>query len=379
MSKLLTAALWGLCGLLPIRKNRVVFSSFYGKGYSDNPKAVCQALLDSGEDVELLWLTKPGQEVTLPEGVRAVNYHSWRRIWALSTAAVWVDNNRKGALRKRKNQFYLQTWHGFALKRIEKDCIGKLDEGYAEYAIRDAKQTDVMISNSRFMTEIYQRGFWYDGEVMEAGSPRNDLLFADPTQTRTKILQELGLPQNRKLALYAPTFRADHSVQAYSLDAESVRSACQSRFGGEWSVLIRMHPAVESLAPNLFSYDGDKLVNATPIQDITELLAAVHLCITDYSSLMFDFALTGRPCFQFATDIAQYAKDRNFYFPIDETPFPLATDNPALCRNIMAYDAERAKTDWAQFVEKMGIQERGTASKQCAEWILDKIRKGKTL
>lgn len=374
LNKLASAAAWALCGLLPIKQNKIVASSFYGKGYSDNPKAIFEALRKRGEELDLVWVTKPGQEDTLPDGVRPVKYGSLRRIYELSTAKVWIDNCRKGALRKRRGQYYLQTWHGLALKRIEKDAATKLDDEYTPYAIRDSKQTDVIVSNCAHMTRVYKTGFWYDGAVLETGSPRNDMLFSDPAPLRKKVRDAMGLPEDRKLVLYGPTFRADHSLDAYCLEADGLLCALRDRFGGEWTLLVRLHPVVEALSNQVFTYDGKQVCNATPYPDIMELLAACDCVITDYSSLMFDFALTGRPTFQFATDLQAYLADRNFYFPLSGLPFPCAESNDALCANIRTYDEAAQKERWETFNKDFGLVDDGKASERCADLILAQVK-----
>ena len=104
------------------------------------------------------------------------------------------------------------------------------------------------------------------------------------------------------------------------------------------------------------------------------LLAGCDAVITDYSSLMFDFALTRRPCFQFAMDIEAYKGDRNFYFPIDETPFPLAVSNEEMVQKILQFDEASYQADWDAFYQKMGFCEDGNASERCVQWILKKTK-----
>ncbi|MCQ2418683.1 MAG: CDP-glycerol glycerophosphotransferase family protein [Clostridia bacterium] len=373
LNKIASAAAWGLSGLLPIKKNKIVFCSFYGKGYSDHCKAITEVLLKSEKKLDIVWLVRPGEEASLPAGVRAVNYNSTRRIRELCTAKCWVDNCRKGALRKRKKQYYMQVWHGLALKRIEKDAATKLDDDYTPYAVRDSEQIDVIISNCTHMTKVYQSSFWYDGQVAEFGSPRNDILFTPAAPIREKVHAAFSLPQDRKLVLYGPTFRADHSIDAYKLDTKLLRQALSERFGGEWTVLVRMHPAVEALSEQVFAYDGETVCNATPYPDIMELLAASDCTITDYSSLMFDFALTERPCFQFATDLQAYMADRNFYFPLTELPFPRAESNEALAENIRSFREEDRKLSWERFNRDFGLKEDGKAAERCAALLLKQL------
>ena len=124
IKKLFMAGCWVVSLILPVDKKKVVFCSYYGRGYSDNPKAIAEAMLASKMDAKLVWLVKNEKEAaTLPVGIKACPYDSPKRIWALATARVWVDNSRKYERFKKKNQYYLQTWHGFPLKRIERDAL----------------------------------------------------------------------------------------------------------------------------------------------------------------------------------------------------------------------------------------------------------------
>ena len=368
---------WLLYRALPVQKNKVVFTSFYGRGASDNPKAIVDELAKRPEQLDIVWLAKDTAHAGVPEGVRVVQYDTPAAIREMSTAKVWVDNCRKGARNKKKGQYYMQTWHGFALKRIERDVADKLNTpenaAYAEYAKRDSAQIDAIISNSTFMTKIYQESFWYHGPVLEYGSPRNDLLVHPSADARKTIAKALHLPEDCRYIMYAPTFRADHSLDAYNLDYHAACHACEQRFGGKWIMLVRLHPGVMQLAKDL-KFDNQVTFDATAFDDMQLLLSACDAVITDYSSLLFDFALTRRPCFQFATDIDAYKTDRNFYFPIDETPFPLAKSNAEMVQHILDFDDAAYQKDWDAFYQKMGFCEDGQATQRCVQWILDKVK-----
>lgn len=372
-------AVKALCAVTPIRKNRVVFSSYYGRGWSDSPKAICEVLLQSGEDLDLIWLCKDEAAArTLPEGVRAVPNTGLKKLRALASARVWVDNCRKYENMKRKGQLYMQTWHGFALKKVEADADKGLEAAYVAAARRDSAQCDVFVSGSGFMTRLYRNSFWYQGPVLNTGTPRNDIFYRDHAALHAKVCKSLGLPEDRKLALYAPTFRDDHSMEAYRLDADMVRRCCQENFKGEWTVLIRLHPNVAEQSKQLFAYDADRLVNATDYPDMQELLCAAGLLITDYSSSMFDYALTGKPIVQFATDVEQYRKDRDFYLPLDRLPFPLARSNGELEAILKELQPLWTSQAWAEFAREQEFCEDGQASVRCAALILQQIKKEKT-
>lgn len=374
IKKIGTAFAWLFCRLLPINPRKIVVSNYYGRGFGDNPKAIVQELLRRNADVEIVWLTNGEHAAgSLPEGVKACPYDSLRRIYELSTAKVWIDNCRKGARFKKPGQIYLQTWHGFALKRIERDVADKLPDDYPAYAERDSAQTDLIVSCSRFMTEIYRKSFWYNGEILEFGAPRNDLLCSDADRPDQKVRSALGIPDSRRIVLYAPTFRADGSLDAYNLDYARLCKSCEERFGGRFTAAIRLHPNVAKSAGALH-YDGEITFNASPYEDMQELLAAADVIITDYSSLMFDFCLTRRPCFQFAIDIEQYRADRNFYFPLDALPFPLATSNDELAEKIAAFDEAEYASKIDGFIREVGLCVDGRGSERCADWILDKMK-----
>ncbi len=354
---------------MPIKKNKIVVTSYYGRGFSDSPKAIVEALLDSGKELDIVWLTKEPTEV--PEGVRCVEYDSAARMTELSTAKIWIDNCRKGAKYKKDGQIYMQVWHGFALKQIEKDVVDKIpDPNYENYAIRDSQQTDLIVSNSRHMTRVYRESFWYDGEVLEFGSPRNDIFFKENGWVRTKVHQALGIPEDVNIVLYAPTFRVTQSLEPYTMDSHAVCEALGKRFGGKWVFVTRLHPNVAKLSDQLPYEDA---VDATSYDDIQELLVSADALISDYSSVVFDYMLSQKPCFMYATDIEEYKNDRNFYIPLDEMPFPIAVNNKTFIDNIENFDDNTYRNSIRAFADKYGMIDDGSASRRCADWILSKM------
>ncbi|RKJ40536.1 glycerophosphotransferase [Acutalibacter sp. 1XD8-33] len=366
--KLARNILWPCLSLLPKKRRKVLCQSFHGRGYSDSPKAIADELLDRGWEV--LWAVKSPQEAeSLPVGVRPVLLNSPAYIYHMCTAGVWVDNCRKwGRLRKRSGQLYVQTWHGFPLKRIERDAEDALAPDYVAAAKKDSALCDLLLSNSAFLTEIYRRAFWYGGEVLECGFPRNDCLFASGEEAAAKVRRELGLPEKKKLLLYAPTFRKDQGLSAYDLDYRRLAEALSQRFGGEWLVLAKLHPNIADKAEKL-RLDPRYVVNASPYPDIQELYLACGALVTDYSSVMFDYMNTGKPSFLYVNDLETYRGDRNFYFDLDLLPFARAEDNARLAQTIRDFDAEAQSRRVEDFREKFGILEDGRAAQRVADWL----------
>jgi len=376
LNKILKVFFSALYSFLPIKKKRIVFSSYYGRGYSDSSKAIAEELIKRGTDAELIWLCKNEKEAkTLPPEIKPCPYNSIKRIKALATARVWVDNARKyERIKKKKGQFYLQCWHGFPLKRIEKDAVSSMAPDYEAGAVRDSKNIDLLLAYAEADRDILRRCYWYDGEIAVWGVPRNDVFVKNDGSISEKVRKTFSLPADRKLVLYAPTFRADMSTDAYKIDAAALKSACEARFSGEWTVLIRLHPNVAKQSEGLFAYDENNIIDATMYPDMQELLVGSDFLITDYSSSMFDFGLSGKPCFRFATDIEDYMKDRNFYFGFEELPYPAAYSNAELMEKISAFSEEKYSAERSEFYKKLAFVTDGHASARCADWIEEKIK-----
>ena len=377
LQKVTRNVLWQVLSFLPKNPKKAVCQSFYGRGYSDSPKAIAGELLARGWKV--CWTVKGEEEAaSLPEGMIPLRVESPRAIFHLCTAGVWVDNARKWSFtRKRGKTLYVQTWHGFPLKRIEGDAAEALPADYLASARHDSQMCDLFLSNSRFLTDIYRRAFWYQGEVLEAGFPRNDLLSQPHPELGEKVRRALSLPEGKRLALYAPTFRKDQGLSAYDMDYPRCVKALERRFGGEWLLLAKLHPNIAEKAGDM-DLDPRFIVNASDYPDIQELYLACDVLLTDYSSVMFDYLVTGKPCFLYVNDLAAYKNDRNFYYDIDRLPFPRAEDNPQLEAAILGYDPQAQKQREEAFCWEFGLTESGTAAAQAADWLEQHLRKEET-
>ena len=357
----------------PINRKKVVICSYFGKGYGDNGKAIAEALLKLDPELDIVWGVKSQFKDSLPENIRAVEYNSWKYLWELATAAAWVDNSRKNAgTTKRKKQFYVQTWHGtVALKRIEKDVEENLDEFYVAGAKHDSKMANVILSGCRFFTDLCKRAFWFDKEIAEVGSPRSDALFNTDEQKQAEVKKALGIPCDKKVVLYAPTFRADGNLDCYNMDFEAVLDALEKKTGDSWVFCMRLHPNVSDKAD--FIKYSDRIFSGTDYADLYELIPACDLVISDYSSVMFDAGLINKKVILFANDIESYTADRNFYFDIKSLPFPLAESNGELLESINNFDEKAYFEALNAFNNEIGYCENGTAAKTIAERILKEI------
>lgn len=373
---LIKKAVWVLCYFIPINKNKIVVCSYFGRGFSDNPKAIVNELIKRQCGYKIVWLVKKGENLEdFPRDVTIKRYDSLQYIYQLATAKMWIDNSRKYFVYKKKKQVYLQTWHGYGPKKFEKDVADKLSPEYVKIAIRDSKHCDLLLSNCGNLTDLYKRAFWYNGPIMEEGFPRNDIFFSDYSDIAVKVKDSLGIPRDKKILLYAPTFRVDYSLSSYILNYQDCLAALCKKFGGDWVVLYRLHPNIFKLSRNL-KFDSTQSFNGSFYEDAQEILIASNACISDYSSLMFDFALLKRPGFLFTPDVKDYKKDRNFYIDISRLPFPQAYSNKEMIKNITGFNMEKYSSDISKFLVEHRYNETGHASQKVADWIEQKMKRG---
>ncbi|MEU6536353.1 CDP-glycerol glycerophosphotransferase family protein [Streptomyces sp. NPDC047000] len=329
----------------PLR-DQVFFLSYNGKQYSDSPRAMHEELLRRGSDMKFLWAVRDSQVVLPPT---AEKVRMWGREWfeALASSRYIVTNGHLPEwVVRRPGQVIVQTWHGTMLKKIGHDIETLyFDREYQSRLALEAKNWSLLVSSNRFSTPILKRAFSFDGEIQEAGYPRNDYLYApDKAKIADKVREELGLPSDKKIVLYAPTWRDDqsHSAGQYLFDLRIDLDDARRRLGDDHILLIRRHSNVVDLVPgagNGFVWD------ASEYPDIADLYLAADIMITDYSSVMFDYAHLKRPMLFFTYDLEHYRDTlRGFYFDFEkDSPGPLISTSEELVTAIRDIDKVSAE------------------------------------
>lgn len=358
--------------IFKINKYKIVFDNFQGKGYADNPKYIAEELHNQFPEFKIIWLYNflNTLSVDFPDYIIPVHFQSSKALYHLATAKFWVFNYRPfWQLPKRNKQIYIQTWHGsIGPKMIEKDAEKYLDKAYVKRAIYDSSKISVCISGSGHLSNIYKNSFWYNGKILEVGSPRNDILFNQ--KGKDEILKKLGI-KNKKVCLYAPTFRNDYSFKKYNLDFKRLKTFLDQKTKSEWIILIRFHP---HLSIKSLSIDFNDVINVSSYSDAQELLLISDILITDYSSIIFDFCNLYRPAFIYAPDYSSFINDeRPVYFKLEETPFPIAKTNDILIENINSLDMNDYETKVKTFLKEKQSFDNGHASEKTVEYILSKI------
>lgn len=368
-------------GNLPIEPKKIVVDNYMGQGYGCNCKYVTEALLASGQDYDIVWIVKnvDARRTQFPEGVRLVEYLSPDAMREYATARIWLCNYHLIAyfnrgLSKKPSQTYIQMWHGsFGIKKIENDCGILTDNKAWKYlAEKNSRNTDYWISNSAFETGIYRRAFWDVKEIKELGHPRNDIFFReDEDQITEHVKKQLGIEQKQNIVLYVPTLREINEFPKDVLDVDMLSKVLEERTGHSWCVVVRLHPRMRGKLENVCTGSADRIYHADDYPDIQELLSAAQVVITDYSSCIFDFLLSGKPGFIYAPDIEAYNNERGFYYKLEDTPFPIATDNDGLCENIKMFDDKVYHEKLERFLKDKESVEDGKASERVASLIED--------
>ncbi|WP_394218337.1 CDP-glycerol glycerophosphotransferase family protein [Halobacillus trueperi] len=370
MKKILSLIIIHILNCLPIKKNKVFMFSYYGSQYGCNPKYLTKYMLDHKPDqFDIVWAFNDPRARQVDDRVRKVKIMSLRYFYELCTSKVIITNFRSTDLFvKRKKQTYIQTWHSsLRLKQIEKDAEHSLPAHYIDMAKKDSKKCDLLLSGSAYSTQIFRRSFWYEGEILEKGTPRNDFLCQ--SDVTNKIKNKLNIESNKKIVLYAPTFRKNNDMSVYDLDYAKLKESLTKRFGDEWIVLVKLHPHLISLSDRI---QDKNIVDVTKYDDIQELLHISDVLITDYSSLMFDFSITKRPCFLYVPDLDTYQnQDRKLYFDVNKLPFLPALTNEQLEEKIRSFSEGDYQRNLDLFLHHIGTFENGRASEEVVNYITD--------
>ena len=354
----------------PFHPKRIIFTSYLGKQYSCNPKYISEYIQKHAPEYEIVWAFQSPEEYSELEkyGIRLVKYNSFTFIRLCLSSGYIVTNVRDmNHIPFTHRQTVINTWHGGgAYKTVgSSTAVQSPPERFRQKIARKTNLT--FLSSSKAFTDLtLKESFHHNGKILECGMPRNDILIHNSeNDLRKKVLDHFHLPADQKLLIYAPTYRENKTASDYSFDTKAVKAMLSERFGGNWSILFRCHYYIVEDAKNLSS----DYINASDYPDMQELLYAADMLITDYSSSIWDFSFTGRPCLLYATDLNDYQVSQGFYSDIHTWPFPLAESNQELLDNIQHFSFDTYTKAIQQHHEDLGSYESGTACWEVLKYI----------
>ncbi len=360
--------------LLPVRKNRILFTAFMEKQYACSPRYISEELHRRyGSRIDILWSFRHPEKFMYLEkeqGVKVIPSSSFKYYVRAMTSRVIVTNaNFKPTLPRRGGTYIINTWHGGGAYKKVSDSRKqpRLMKLYDHLRSRGVK---LYLSSSRAFTQwTIRESFHYKGEVLEAGLPRNDILLHPPEkETVDAIRKKIGLKSGQKLCLYAPTWRSDWVVHYDMPDYARTLDALKRRFGGEWVMGYRSHHVTMFLDQSRASAGA---LDLTDYPDMQQLLLVCDCLITDYSSCIWDASLAFRPTFLYCRDLEKYTKEIDFYTDIHTWPFPLAENMEELEHNIACFDQSAYEAACRAHHESLGSCETGRATQAVCEKIAE--------
>lgn len=359
-----------------IREDWVFVESFFGKSYSDSPKYLYEYLYDKyGDQYRFIWcLNRRTREVKGRPSI--CRRHSLRYVYYTARAKYFICNTRQPAwFKKRKETVFVETWHGTPLKKLAFDLedIHAVSQDHKKLFYSQSKEWDYLVSANRFSTEVFERAFCFPREkIIETGYPRNDILYSEHAgRIAEEVKRELGIPKGKRVILYAPTWRDNQFYEKAKykftlvLDLERMRR----EFGNDSVLLLRTHYYIADRL-ELSGLD-DFVYNGSGYGDVSRLYLVSDICITDYSSVFFDFANLKRPLLFFAYDLEDYKEEiRGMYLDMEkELPGPVVQTNDELIDALRHLDevTEQYRERYEQFYDKFCHIDDGNAAERVVQ------------
>ena len=345
---------------LPLNKKKVLFESFSKRTFSDNPKAIYQELAARDAGYECVW-SLVNAKTDVGSGGKVVRFESLRYWYHMATSKYIVSNFNQYRLRRRKGQVVTNTMHGVPLKHMG------LSVAKSPNTIQNMKRTfaswDYFVTPCDYMSDILTGPHYgFAGEFICAGYPRNDVVIAGgkDEQMRQEVRARLGVPQGKKVILWAPTWRTKKRFDL-KLDLDVMRQA----LGDEYVLVLRAHYLESAYVPK--GVYNDFVLNGHEYENVGEMMFAADALITDYSSIMFDYSLLRRPMVFFAWDYDHYMNEaRGMYFDLREEFGSLVAANTD---EVIAKfkDSAALEADLARFHDKFNQYDKGDAAKKVCD------------
>ncbi|QSX09279.1 CDP-glycerol glycerophosphotransferase family protein [Alkalibacter rhizosphaerae] len=351
--------------ILPINNKMILFNA-HGRKYNDSPKAIYLKMIEDKrfEGYEFVWALDGPENYDIP-GCKKVQMDTFAYFITALKSKYWIScvNIERGLSFKKKNTIYLNTWHGTPLKYVGNAVKGRNDF--------DFSNIDLFCSAGQFEKDIYIKDFKVSEKaIINTGLPRNDYLYNYNLKQVNVIKNKLGLPLDKKIILYAPTWRDSTDVgRSYSIKPPIDFKCWKEKLGDEWIVLIRVHAYTNKILGLKFN---DFIRDFSSYPEINELMIVSDLLISDYSAIIFDYSILEKPIFCFGYDYEQYKKERGLYIELEkELPNGVTKTETELIDKILRMNYSRESLNTKKFKEKY-LNYGGNATNLCIENIINK-------
>lgn len=355
---------------LPVQPKKVLLESYWGARADCNPLALAKALGNQG-GFDLVWSLSPGALVPKDLPGRRVRRGSLAMLYEAATAGHLVNNaNFSDMVVKRPGTIHLQTCHGTPLKLMGLDIRLTNPQEMSDWNLfaQRCQRWDYVLSSNPHSSRAWRRAYPYSYKMIESGYPRNDLFFAAADADKARIRRSLGVPEGKRVALYAPTVRDDLRGKPLALGSDVFNAkAVAEALGDEYILLVRAHYFLDKT-----EHLSNQAIDVSLYPDSNEIALVTDLLITDYSSMMFDFACLRRPVVLYQYDLADYSGRRGVYFDVSACPpGPVVFTQDALiaCLQNRAYATAEACQKIDAFAAHFAPWDDGRASARVLEQV----------
>lgn len=355
------------------RKIAIMTNTF---AYTCNPKYIYEELRRRDSAREIVWIvSKDVGTADYPPDARTIDIESVQALREVYSAEVWIDNGVAFSeyFERKPDQIHIQTMHGsLGIKRIDNAVLSRNKRGRSGRIVvrRESELTNYVITNSAFEEGVFRRAFWKKTPMVRLGHARTDPLFGTCGKPVVAIREDLkrryGLSPSRRIALFAPTHRRDLTADNLDFGFARLVHALEAKFGGDWTLLVRFHSRTRNIR---WRTDGASVVNVTDYPDMQELMMVTDVGITDYSSWIFDYVVTGRPGFIFASDADRYEQATGLAYPLEESPFPVAYKVEDLFANVENFDPALYAMRLKAFLKRMECVDDGHSASRIVDWM----------
>lgn len=371
-----------ICRIFPIDKKKIVFCCIEGTtGYSCNPKYIAEECIRRNQkkltDFKLVWLVNDMTK-SFPQEIKVVKNTLWNRAYQLTTARIWIDNSRKQLeVKKRKNQVYIQTWHAkLGFKPTGLDRGKSFSEIAYMVSKHDSDMVDYWLSNSDWYDKTLKTGSLYEGKTLRTGSPRCDILVNRSDVDKQRIHCKFNMSDNVKILMYAPTFRGgsqgiNREIETgnHMPDFSLLLKSLEKKFGGEWYILLRLHPQLTARHINSGVFNN-RLIDISNEDDMYEILAGCDAFMTDYSSAAFDAMVMKIPVFLYCDDYEEYESERGkLLWNLKDLPFVFCGRNIELDDKIKNFNTKSYILKLNEMLKRENVLEDGIASVKVTDFI----------
>lgn len=340
-------------------ENIVLFISFMGKGYNDSPKIIYEYLQNHDEYRDLICMWAFEHPENYPD-LNSIKIDSLTYFMTALKAKYWITNTNieRGLTFKKKNQIYLNTWHGIALKYIGNDCPGRKDFNF--------DTVNYLTVSGKYDEKVFKTAFNANNKsYLRCGMPRNEALWNVKKEEKSELREKLLIPKDKKVILYAPTWRESiDGGKTYAIKPPIDFDKWEKRLSKDYIVLFRAHHQTTNILGVKYN---DFVRNVSDYSQVNDLMIVADILITDYSAIAFDFSILCKPIFVYAYDYTEYLKKRGTYFEIDEKyPNKACRTEEELLSRIENLDYEKECKNTRKFRDAF-IQYGGNATRICVD------------